>query len=214
METVYVILTDDHQLVRSGLRQLLLETGKITVVAEAADGQALLELLPGCTVDVLVLDLSMPGLSGIELLKRLQACYPQLPVLVLSMHTDPDMVARVLRAGAAGYLTKNCSPAVLVEAICKIADHGHYLDPDLVNAVVFRYGSKSETEVVEGQLSPRELQVLESIATGLSLRQIAQGLHLSPKTVSTHKMHLMKKLDLRTNVDLLKYAVRHGMTLN
>lgn len=213
MKRIHVVLTDDHQLVRSGLRQLLLEAGGVVVVAEAEDGQQLLELLPSCTPDVLVLDLSMPGLSGVELLKRLRLSYPQLPVLVLSMHTDPDVVARVLRAGAAGYLSKNCSPAVLVEAVHRTAAKGHYIDPALVDAVVFRYGSKIDAEVAAGQLSPRELQVLERIAAGLSLGQIAQELHLSPKTVSTHKMHLMKKLDLRNSVDLLKYAVRHGMTM-
>jgi len=214
MKPIYVVLADDHQLVRSGLRQLLLEAGDIAVVAEAEDGQQLLELLPGCTVDVLVLDLSMPGLSGVELLKRLRLLYPQLPVLVLSMHTDPDVVVRVLRAGAAGYLSKNCTLAELVQGLHKVAAQGHYIDPALVDAVVFRYGTKIETEVAAGQLSPRELQVLERIAAGLSLGEIAQELHLSPKTVSTHKMHLMKKLALHNSVDLLKYAVRHGMTVS
>ncbi|HYR25372.1 MAG TPA: response regulator transcription factor [Aquabacterium sp.] len=212
MTSIEVILTDDHSIVRSGLRQLLTSAGDIRVVGEAADGHALLDLLRQSVPDVVLLDLSMPGLSGGELIKRVHQTYPELPVLVLSMHVEAQIVARVLRAGAAGYATKDCDPAALIGAVRKVAAKGRYIDPALVDSVVFQGGLSAATDNPHDQLSPRELQVLERIAAGQALGQIADALHLSPKTVSTHKMRLMQKLNLQTNADLLKYAVRHGIT--
>jgi len=212
MKTIDVILTDDHSIVRSGLRQLLTGAGDIRIVGEAADGHGLLELLRKGTADIVLLDLSMPGLSGVDLIKRLRLSHPELPVLVLSMHVEGQIVGRVLRAGASGYVTKDCDPAALIAAVRKVAAKGRYIDPALVDSVVFNGTLNSDPESPAEQLSPRELQVLERIAAGQSLGQIADELHLSPKTVSTHKMRLMQKLELQTNVDLLKYAVRHGIT--
>lgn len=212
MNPIDVILTDDHSIVRSGLRQLLSSAGDIRVVGEAADANALRELLRQMTPHVVLLDLSMPGLSGVDLIKRLQQTYPALPVLVLSMHVEAQIVARALRAGAAGYVTKDCDPATLISAVRKVAAKGRYIDPALVDSVVFNGGLGSDSDSPHEQLSPRELQVLERIAAGRPLGEIADELHLSPKTVSTHKMRLMQKLELQTNADLLKYAVRHGIT--
>lgn len=212
MNPIDVIVADDHSIVRSGLRQLLAGAGDIRVVGEAAEGHGLLALLRRQRADLLLLDLSMPGLSGVDLIKRLQLDHPELPVLVLSMHVEAQIVARVLRAGAAGYVTKDCDPVALLSAVRKVAAKGRYIDPALVDSVVFSGGLDNKSDSPHEQLSPRELQVLERVAAGLSLGQIADELHLSPKTVSTHKMRLMQKLELQTNADLLKYAVRHGIT--
>lgn len=213
MNPIDVIITDDHSIVRSGLRQLLSTATDLRVVGEAADGHGLLGLLRQTRADVLLLDLSMPGLSGVDLIKRLQAEHPALPVLVLSMHVEAQIVARVLRAGAAGYVTKDCEPTALISAVRKVAAKGRYIDPSLVDSVVFHGGLDPSSDSPHEQLSPRELQVLERIAAGRALGQIADELHLSPKTVSTHKMRVMQKLGLQTNADLLKYAVRHGITV-
>lgn len=212
MTPIDLILADDHAIVRSGLRQLLGSVQDIRVVGEAPDGPALLECLRDTHADIVLLDLSMPGLSGIDLIRRLQFEHPDLPVLVLSMHVEAQIVARVLRAGAAGYVTKDCDPAILLQAVRKVAAKGRYIDPSLVDSVVFSAGIGAKPDAPHEQLSPREQQVLERIAAGHSLGQIADELHLSPKTVSTHKMRLMQKLELQTNADLLKFAVRHGIT--
>lgn len=212
MKPIDVIITDDHSIVRSGLRQLLATASDLRVVGEAADGHGLLDLLRQTSADVLLLDLSMPGLSGVDLIKRLQLNHPTLPVLVLSMHVEAQIVARVLRAGAAGYVTKDCESSALISAVRKVAAKGRYIDPALVDSVVFQGGLNQASDSPHEQLSPRELQVLERIAAGRALGQIADELHLSPKTVSTHKMRVMQKLELQTNADLLKYAVRHGIT--
>lgn len=210
MKPIDVILADDHAIVRGGLRQMISGELDMRVVGEAADGHGLLALLREQRADIVLLDLSMPGLSGVDLIKRLQLDHAELPVLVLSMHVEAQIVARVLRAGARGYVTKDCEPAALLGAVRKVAGGGRYIDPSLVDSVVF--SSNAAADSPHELLSPRELQVLERIAAGQALGQIADELHLSPKTVSTHKMRLMQKLDLQTNADLLKYAVRHGIT--
>lgn len=212
MNPIKVILADDHSIVRSGLRQLLSGVHGMQVIGDAANGQALLKLVEEVPADVVLMDLSMPGLSGVDLIRRLQSLRPELPILVLSMHVEAQIVSRVLRAGAAGYVTKDCDPADLVNALRKVAAQGRYIDPALVDSVVFHAAVGADTRSPHEQLSPRERQVLDRVASGMPLGQIADELHLSPKTVSTHKMRLMQKLGIQSNADLLKYAVRHGLT--
>lgn len=212
MKSIDVLLADDHAIVRSGLRQLLSGAPDLRVVGEAQDGHELLDRLRRTPADLVLLDLSMPGLSGVELIKRLQLEHPRLPLLVLSMHVEAPIVGRVLRAGAAGYASKDCDPAALLAALRKVAQGGRYIDPSLVDSVVF--SSNGPADAPHELLSPRELQVLERITAGQALGEIADALHLSPKTVSTHKMRLMQKLQLNSNADLLKYALRHGLTHN
>lgn len=211
MNPIRVVLADDHSIVRSGLRQLLSGTPGLEVAGDAANGETLLALLASVAADIVLLDLSMPGLSGVDLINRIRHAHPQLPVLVLSMHVEAQIVSRVLRAGAAGYVTKDCDPQTLIGAVRKVASGGRYIDPTLVDSVVFNL-ERDEDHAPHEQLSPREREVLERIAAGQALGQIADELHVSPKTVSTHKMRLMQKLNLQTNADLLKYAVRHGIT--
>ncbi|MCA6215656.1 response regulator transcription factor [Ideonella sp. B7] len=213
MNPIHVILADDHSIVRSGLRQLLDSTEGLQVAGEAAHGEALLALLAQTPTDIVLLDLSMPGLSGVDLINRIHHSHPNLPILILSMHVEAPIVARVLRAGASGYATKDCDPQTLVTAVRRVAEGGRFIDPSLVDSVVFQLDRPDSAGGLPHEtLSPREREVLERIASGQALGQIADDLHLSPKTVSTHKMRLMQKLCLQTNADLLKYAVRHGIT--
>lgn len=207
-----IVIADDHGLVRSGLRQLVEQTPDLCVSGEAANGAELLALLRQTPASLVLLDLTMPGLAGIDLIRRLHADHPRLPLLVLSMHNEGQIVTRALRSGAAGYVTKDCQPEMLVGAIRKLLGGGRFIDPALVDSVIF--DAALEPGSPHDQLSPRERQILEMIAAGMPLGDIADRLHLSPKTVSTHKMRLMQKLDLQTNADLLKYAVRHGLTSN
>lgn len=203
-----IAIADDHGLVRSGLQQLIEGATELRVAVQAASGAELLARLREVAVDLLLLDLAMPGPSGIELIRLLQAEHPALPVLVLSMHNEAQIVTRVLKSGAAGYVTKDCAPEVLLTALHKVLAGGRYIDPALVDAVVFHDDDAAPTPA----LSPREQQILEMISAGLALGEIADRLHLSPKTVSTHKMRLMHKLELHSNADLLKYALRQGLT--
>jgi DNA-binding NarL/FixJ family response regulator len=210
MEPHYIVIADDHGLVRSGLRQLIEGVGNLRVSGEAASGEELLELLRRVPANLVLLDMAMPGTSGIELIQRLRLQHDGLPILVLSMHNEGQIVARALKSGAAGYITKDCHPDTLLGAVRKVLAGGRFIDPALVDSVVFN-ATVVESERHE-QLSPRERQILQMISNGLPLGDIADRLHLSPKTVSTHKMRLMQKLELHNNADLLKYALRHGLT--
>ncbi len=210
MEPHNIVIADDHGLVRSGLRQLIESVDNLRVSGEAANGEELLALLRRVPANLVLLDMAMPGPSGIELIQRLRDQRSDLPILVLSMHNEGQIVARALKSGAAGYITKDCHPDTLLGAVRKVLAGGRFIDPALVDSVVFN-ATAGESERHE-QLSPRERQILGMISNGLPLGDIADRLHLSPKTVSTHKMRLMQKLDLRNNADLLKYALRHGLT--
>lgn len=210
MMPIDLILADDHALVRNGLRELLTCSDDFRVVGEAADGAALLSLLDRVPCDVVLLDLSMPGLAGVELIQELRRLHSSLPLLVLSMHTERTLVLRALRAGASGYVTKFSDFEPLTEAVRRVAGGGRYIESLLVDAVVFP--GESRPESAEDLLSAREMQVLARIAAGQALGEIAEALQVSPKTVSTYKMRMMDKLGLQTNADLLKYAVRNGIS--
>jgi len=210
MEPHNIVIADDHGLVRSGLRQLIESVSTLRVSGEAATGEELQALLRRVPADLVLMDMAMPGLSGIELIQRLRAQRSDLPILVLSMHNEGQIVARALKSGAAGYITKDCHPDTLLCALRKVLGGGRFIDPALVDSVVFN-ANVDESDRRQ-QLSPRELQILQMISSGLPLGEIADRLHLSPKTVSTHKMRLMQKLDLNNNAELLKYALRHGLT--
>lgn len=208
---ITLMIADDHAIVRSGLKQIIATTIDIEVVAEATRGEDIFEQLQKEAVDLLLLDMSMPGLAGLELIGRLQVTNPQLPILVLSMHNEGQIVARALRAGAGGYVTKDSEPEVLLAAIRKVAHGGRFIDPALGDVMVFERGPARP--LAHEALSERERQVLEGIVAGLPLGEIADQLHLSPKTVSTHKMRLMEKLHVDNNADLIRYAIRHGLTV-
>jgi DNA-binding NarL/FixJ family response regulator len=205
---IRIIIADDHAIVRGGLKQIIATTTDIIVVSEATQGSEVLEQWQQIPCEMLLLDMTMPGISGVELIRRLHADKPSLPILVLSMHNEGQIVARALRAGAAGYVTKGSEPEILLSAIRKVASGGKFIDPALVETMVFNVGSD---DVPHEVLSERELQVLKMIAAGCALGNIAEQLHVSPKTISTHKMRLMQKLRIDNNADLIRYATKHGL---
>ena len=206
---IRILIADDHAIVRGGLKQIIATTSDIVVAAEAAQGSEVVDKLRSCAVDLLLLDMTMPGISGVDLIRRVRAEQPSLPVLVLSIHDEAQVASRALRAGATGYLTKDSDPDVLLAAIRKLADGGRFIDPKLVDAMVFEThrGDMPPHEM----LSDREFQVLQMLAAGKSINEIADACALSAKTISTHKMRLMQKLGLANNAEVIRYAIRHGL---
>ncbi|MCP3716459.1 MULTISPECIES: response regulator transcription factor [Paraburkholderia] len=206
---IRILIADDHAIVRGGLKQILATTADMVVTAEAGQGSEVIEKLRTCEVDLLLLDMTMPGISGVDLIRRVRAEEPALPVLVLSIHNEAQVASRALRAGATGYVTKDSDPEVLLAAIRKLADGGRFIDPKLVDAMVFEKhaGDVPPHEV----LSDREFQVLQMLASGKSINDIADACALSAKTISTHKMRLMQKLGLGNNAEVIRYAIRHGL---
>ncbi len=208
MSATRVIVVDDHTLVRAGIRELLSTTDDICVVGEATNGAEAMGLIRQQEADLLLLDLSMPGVAGVDLIRRLIAEFPRLPILMLSMHNDGAIVSRILKAGAKGYVTKDCEPETLLGAIRKVARGGRFIDPALVDDIVFE---SNESESPQRVLSDREFQILQKLSSGLTLAEIAAELCLSPKTVSTHKTRLMQKLRLKTSADIIRYALNHNL---
>lgn len=204
-----ILIGDDHSLVRSGLKQIIATTEDLAVAGEAAQGADVLGALRTASYDLLLVDMTMPGLSGVDLIRRVKAEWPKLPVLVLSMLNEAQVATRALRAGAAGYVTKDCEPEILLAAIRKVAAGGHFIDPALVDAMVFEAGTPDAPP--HEILSDREFQVLQLLASGRSLNEIGEKLNISAKTISTHKMRLMQKLNLDNNAALLRYAIEHGL---
>jgi len=202
---IRIMIADDHAIMRGGLKQIVATTSDIEVVAEAMNGQEILGQLKNIAVDLLLLDLEMPAMGGIDVINALRLQWPTLPILVLSMHNGALIVTRALKAGATGYITKGSEPEILIAGIRLVARGERFIDPALVELMIFNR-ENGDTR----SLSERERQVLTRIAAGQSLGEIAECLHLSPKTVSTHKMRLMEKLSIDNNADLLRYAISHG----
>lgn len=205
---IRVLIADDHAVVRQGLRHVLSSSSDIVVAAEAADGFEVLEKIRKETFDLVCLDLSMPNLSGIDLIKRIKLDRSTLPILVLSMHNEAQFAARALKAGAAGYLTKDSDPETLIGAIRKVASGRKFIDPTLVDELVFDNILTDERAPHE-LLSDREFQIVRLIAQGESLNQIADKLSLSAKTISTYKARSMQKLGLLNHTELVRYALDH-----
>jgi DNA-binding NarL/FixJ family response regulator len=202
---IRVLLADDHQIVRDGLRSLLARAGDIEVAAEAADGDQALALVRAGTYDVAVLDMSMPGISGLDLIKRLAVERPKLRLLVLSMHGEQQYAARALKAGAAGYLNKDSAAEQLVGAIRKLAAGGVHIG-EAVAASLVRADAAGERA-----LSDREFEVLRLMVAGKNPTDIGEQLHLSVKTVSTHKTRILEKLGLKTTAELVRYALENKL---
>lgn len=205
---IRILVADDHALIRSGLRQIISTSDDMEVAAEAGSGTEVLELAKTGRFDILLLDINMSGPCGAALIKQLCVEHPALPILVLSMHNEGQIVRRKLAAGASGYISKSSDLRMLPEAIRKVAGGGRFIDPALVEVTVF---ASATSEPSPDILTQRELLVLRLIAAGQPIGAIAQELHLSPKTVSTHKMRLMKKLRIRNNVELVLFAYRHQL---
>lgn len=206
---IRILIADDHAIVRGGLKQIVATTTDIVAAGEATHGAEVIDKVRQAGLDLLLLDMTMPGLSGVDLVRRVRGDRPTLPILVLSMHNEGQVVSRALRAGASGYVTKDSDPAILLSAIRKVAMGGRFIDPALVDAIVFEVGDGDKAP--HECLSDREFQVLQRIVAGEAIGEIGASLNLSAKTISTHKMRLMQKLGVDNNADLIRYAIRHGL---
>jgi DNA-binding NarL/FixJ family response regulator len=205
---IRVLLADDHQIVRDGLRRILAGQADLEVAGEAANGDEALALVRVHDYDVAVLDLSMPGLSGLDLVKRLKLEKPRLRLLVLSMHGEQQYAARALKAGASGYLTKDSASAQLIGALRKVAAGGVHISEAAAAGLV---GAASGDGPPHARLSDREFEVFKLLAGGASPTDIARQLHLSVKTVSTHKTRVLEKLGLGGTAELVRYALEHKL---
>lgn len=205
-----VLVVDDHAVVREGLARILTGTGEGWSVGEASSGFQALEWLRRERADVVVVDLSMPGMSGLELVKRIRAEFGRLPVLVLSMHAEEQYAMRAFKAGANGYMTKDGASGELIKALRKIAAGGAYVSGELAERVVLQLNGGVDV-ARHAQLSDRELEVLRRLVAGQRPTEIAQALHLSVKTISTHKSRIQEKLNLPTLADLVRYGLEHDL---
>jgi len=210
MASVRLLIADDHAVVRQGIRQILADAPELEIVAEASNGLEALELMRSTGVDVVILDLSMPGLSGLETVKKIKQDCPRVPILVLSMHPEEQYAVRVMRAGAAGYLTKDSAPEELVAAVRSIAGGHKYVTSTLAEQLALELERGSERSPHEA-LSDREYQVMLLMAEGLRGQDIAERLTLSVKTVSTYRARLLHKMNMSTNAELIRYALREGL---
>ena len=206
-----VVIADDHPIVRQGLRQIIADAGDVVVAAEATTGSELLALLPGVRCDIVLLDLSMPGSDGLDVLKTLRRDWPHTPVLVLTMHSEDQFAVRSLKAGASGYLTKDSAPSELMGAIRRIVAGGRYITPSIADRLVEQLDASAQRPPAE-RLSDREYQVLRLIAAGKTTREIARALAVSQKTIGTYRTRIREKLHLQTTAELLAFAVRNQLT--
>jgi DNA-binding NarL/FixJ family response regulator len=207
---IRALIADDHAVVRQGLKQILGDTPEMVVAGEATTGQEVLDKVRAETWDVVVLDISMPDRSGLDVLKQLRSERPKLPVLVLSMHSEDQYAVRVLKAGASGYLTKDSAPDELVKAIRKVVSGGTYVSSFLAEKLAFEIGTDS-SRLPHETLSDREFQVLRLIAAGKSVTEIAAELCLSVKTVSTYRARMLEKMNLGTTAELIHYAMQNHL---
>jgi DNA-binding NarL/FixJ family response regulator len=207
---IKVCVVDDHAVVREGLKRIIAENPGMAVTAEASDGNEAIRVIKSQPCDVVLLDITMPNRSGLDLLKQLHSESPKLPVLVLSMHSEDQYAVRVLRAGAAGYLTKESAPAKLVQAIRKVVRGGKYVSTTLAEKLVHDLDSKS-TKAPHEILSDREYQVLCLIASGKTVTIIAEELALSVKTISTYRVRILEKLNMNNSAELTRYAIKEGL---
>jgi DNA-binding NarL/FixJ family response regulator len=211
---IKVLIADDHQIVRQGLRTLLEKEPDLQVVAEADDGRATVQLVREMLPDVVIMDVAMPDLNGIEATRQIVAEFPKIKVIALSMYADRRFVVNMLKAGASGYLLKECAFEELVRAIRLVLSHKTYLSPGVTDIVVkdFVQGAPGTEPSVFSVLSPREREVLQLMAEGKSTSQIASSLYVSVKTVETHRQQVMQKLNIHSIAELTKYAIREGLT--
>jgi DNA-binding NarL/FixJ family response regulator len=207
---IRIVIADDHAIVREGLKRIVASAQDMEVLAEAADGTEVLQRVREAEFDVLVLDLSMPGRSGMELIRLVKAQQPRLRILVLSMHQELQYAVRAIKSGANGYLTKESAPAQLVLALRKIASGGAYISAEVAEQLALG-AMPGSTAATHESLSAREFEVFRLLAAGTSVTDIAARLNVSVKTASTHKANLMHKMALQNQSELVRYAIRNGL---
>src|SRR5438093_9396301 len=207
---IKIVVVDDHAVVREGLKRIISENPGMAVTGEAGDGHEALKIIQNQPCDVVLLDITMPNRSGLDVLKQLHSELPRLPVLVLSMHSEDQYAVRVLRAGAAGYLTKESAPAKLVQAIRKVVRGGKYVSPTLAEKLVYDLDGDS-SKAPHQILSDREYQVLCMIASGKTVTMIGEELALSVKTISTYRVSILEKLNMKNTAEMRRYAIKEGL---
>ena len=207
---IRVLIADDHAIVRQGLRQILSDTPDLTVAGEAENGVQAVQMVRTGEWDVVLMDVSMPDRNGIDALKIIKKEFPRLPVLILSMYPEEQYAIRALKAGAAGYLTKQSAPELLVTAIRQVASGKKYVSPSLAEELANAIGDDNQ-RLPHEKLSDREYQTLCMIASGKTPTEIAEALNLSVKTVSVYRARLLEKMNLRNNAELTHYGLKHGL---
>ncbi len=216
MYKIKVGLIDDHQLVRDGIRSLIEGADNIEVIAEACSARGMLELLKNCEPDILLVDISLPEISGIDLARIITSEYPKIRVIMLSMHTGQEFIFNSLKNGAKGYLHKSISRDELIEAIKEVYNGNEYFSKEVSGIILKNYlrqikNPESLDNNSEQKLTPRESEILQMVAQGYSNQLIADKLYISVRTVESHKNHIMQKLELTTTVDLVKYALKNKL---
>lgn len=214
MEKIRIVLVDDHQMFRDGVKAVLADEKNIEIVGEVGNGFDLYELLKSCSPDLIITDISMPDLSGIEISKHISEHYPHIRILILSMHTNEEFITKALSAGANGYLPKDASMNELLLAINTISEGENYFNKEISNTILQSIINKSKLEksdLKSDLLTKREKQIIQLVVDGLSNKEIAEQLFISIRTVDSHKNNIMQKLSLKSSVELVKYAIKHNL---
>jgi DNA-binding NarL/FixJ family response regulator len=209
---IRVLFSEDHAIVREGLKQILADTKDIIVTGEAADGDETIAKIKTDDFDIIVMDISMPGKSGLDVLPEIKKIKPKLPVLILSMYPEDVYAVRSFRSGASGYLSKESAPTELITAIRKVSSGGKYVSSGMAEKLLLSIGDDSGKPLHE-RLSEREYQILCMISSGKTGKEIATELNLSAKTVSTYRTRILEKMDLKNNAELTHYAIQNGLSL-
>lgn len=207
--SISVLIADDHALIRVGIRQLLMTTPDIRVTGEVSDGDEVIGAVEKNAPDLLVMDVSMPGCHGEQLVAALGQQFPAMPILILSIYKENPIVQGLFQSGIKGYVTKDAEPEVLIEAIRKVASGGHFIDPKLVDVMISGYANPSP--MLHESLSAREREIFDLLVDGVSVSEVANVLNISIKTVSTHKARIQKKLQVASTVEMVHYAIRHHL---
>lgn len=210
-KAIRILIADDHALIRKGLRQVLSDAFKHSAIGEASNAREVLELVSTQVWDVILLDITMPGQSGLDVLKQVKQLHPKTPVLVLSMHPEDQYAMRALKAGAAGYLTKNTASELVATALRKVLVGGTYVSPALAEDLANRLTEPAAPKPPHQTLSDREYQIMSALASGKSVKEVSFELALSIKTVSTYRTRLLRKLKLHTTAELIRYAIHEGL---
>ncbi len=208
---IRVLIVDDHAIVREGLANVLSSEPGISVVATAASGPEALQRIRDTQMDVVLLDLTMPGMNGMQTLKQIKIENNRLPVLILSMHPEAQYAARCIKAGAAGYLTKACEKKELIAAVRCAASGGTYLSPAALDSLRKKIQPPGHVDTSHRRLSDREFEVFRQIAEGVTLADMARRMNLSPKTLSTYRTRILRKMELASNAELMRYAFEQGL---
>ena len=208
-----ILCVDDHAIFRQGVKQILAQYDRQTKIGEAATAESAMQLARESRWDAVILDLSLPDRSGLQVLTDLKREQPELPVIVLSMHAEDEYAIRALRIGASGYVTKESAPEELVAALQKVMRGGRYMTPTLAEKIAFSYASPATNEKPHHTLSERELEVLQLIGAGKSLKEIAAMLSLSVKSVGTYRARVLEKMAMSTNADLIRYVIENNLAL-